>query len=821
MAIVSILVPARRADYLGRALISAQRQTFQDIEILVGDDTPDGALEPIVTGLDDPRIRYFHTGFQDERRNARALWRHATGRYVKWLAGDDLLMPTSVEALLTALREHPDSALAFHGRVFIDANDAVVHTPASLLKVGERGLIDHTFLVEEMIGGLHNFIGEISNTLLDRMQIDEAEVFTYRSMELDYLNDVAMFLNASRRAPLVAVGGYWSMRRRDPSPSSPSNFSAGLYEWELFARGEAASGSLRAPGIAKAAWRLEQQYVQYTSVYPEIARLCENLRELTTCPAHALFETERFRSDLSQARAAVAARIEREKQSKPLGSAASGESVRHLCVICEEPVQAWVPRPGDSGDSRGSFVRDLSVVGASREQLICPHCASTDRDRHLWLYVAFSGLLEKAGSMRILHIAPEPAIEHRIRRLAPLEYVTAAAMHGDSGQAVVDVEALGFPDGHFDLIICNDTLERIARPEAALIEMSRCLKPDGHLIAQTLYSASLKHTFEPTGAASAPARGQYLGYSQARRVFGADVAEYFRAAGLEGEPLPHAEALAEIDAGACGCGADEPFFLFSKAARVNVAPPVSTAVRNTGISSAPPARVVRPDLPIRLVCATRHAQANFLQDTALGRSLIVQRHAQAPELLLFDNNSTGLSTLYNAAIEQAAASPAILVFVHDDVSLNDFFWPDRIRDALREFDIVGVAGNRRRVPQQPAWAFVTRDFKWDQPEFLSGSVGHGKRYPCEISRFGPSGVECKLLDGLLLAADSTRLIASGARFDEQFKFHFYDMDFCRQAELKGLRMGTWPISLVHESEGAFGTPAWREAFDGYLRKYGE
>jgi SAM-dependent methyltransferase len=415
--------------------------------------------------------------------------------------------------------------------------------------------------------------------------------------------------------------------------------------------------------------------------------------------------------------------------------------------------------------------------------------------------------------MRILHIAPELAIERRIRRLAPLEYVAVGALPGDSGERVVDLGALSFPSDHFDLIICNDTLERVVSPKAALAEMSRCLKPGGRLIAQTLYSASLAHTFEPTNTAGAAAKATYLGSQGRARIFGADVTAYFQAAGLDGEPLSHAVVLGQIDADDCGCGTEEPFFLFSKTKRSDS---FATAPLTR---SATPAE--RPDLPIRLVCATRHAQENFLRDTALGRSLVVQRHVQPPELLLFDNNRTGLSALYNAAIEQAASSPAILVFVHDDVSLNDFFWTERVREALRQFDVVGLAGNRRRVPQQPAWAFATRDFKWDQPEFLSGSVGHGKQYPCEVSRFGPSGVECKLLDGLMLVAASTRLIESGVRFDEQFEFHFYDMDFCRQAELKGLRMGTWPISVVHESAGAFNTPAWRAGFDRYLTKYGE
>ncbi|QGZ55924.1 O-linked N-acetylglucosamine transferase family protein [Paraburkholderia acidiphila] len=226
--------------------------------------------------------------------------------------------------------------------------------------------------------------------------------------------------------------------------------------------------------------------------------------------------------------------------------------------------------------------------------------------------------------------------------------------------------------------------------------------------------------------------------------------------------------------------------------------------------------------PIRLVCGTRRTREQFSTETALGRSLKLYAHLPNVELQLFDNNTRGLSSIYNTAIEEAKQRPAILVFVHDDVWLNDFFWTERIRESVARFDVVGLAGNLRRVPRQPAWAFATPDLQWDERKYLSGTVGHGKGFPCNIaSTFGPSGQECKLLDGLLLIADSDTLVKSGLSFDEQFKFHFYDMDFCRQAERKGLRMGTWPISVVHESGGAFGTPSWHEGYGQYLRKYGD
>jgi hypothetical protein len=58
-------------------------------------------------------------------------------------------------------------------------------------------------------------------------------------------------------------------------------------------------------------------------------------------------------------------------------------------------------------------------------------------------------------------------------------------------------------------------------------------------------------------------------------------------------------------------------------------------------------------------------------------------------------------------------------------------------------------------------------------------------------------------------------------FDPRFKFHFYDLDFCRSCEQAGLRMGTWPIALMHGSAGSFATPAWQCAYELYLAKWKE
>ena len=557
MATVSILIPAYKAEYLGRAIASARVQTFQDIEILVGDDTPNAALAEIVKAVDDPRVHYFHHGFQKGTRNCRALWERASGKYVKWLFDDDLLMPNSVEVLVAAMRANPDSPLAFHERVFIDANDNRIATPAALLEAGLMARLDRAFLVQNMVGQLNNFIGEPSNIMLDREQVDVARVFDYGSLQLDFLGDVALYLNVSELGPLTVVGGYLSAFRQHVGQSSNQvspNFSAGLYEWELMVRGEAAAGRLTGEALEGAKRCLAQRYSGWAAALPEIARLSSHLDELVERRPQELLESERFQTDLTYARRAVAARIARRRKA--------ATPQQKVCAVCERPVAQWLPHP-DAGQNR-DFMQQVASVGSTLQNHLCPNCFCNDRERHLWLYLDRAKILADITGKRILHIAPEAGLEPRIRALRPLEYVGGDLFPKKPEHRKVNVERLDFPDGYFDLIICNHVLEHVDRPDTALAEFSRCLAPGGHLVAQTPYSPILKHTFELSTPPSEPFATRYFGQNDHVRLFGVDIVDRFRAAGLNGDLYPHTVVLGDIDPETWGCNGREPFFLFSK-----------------------------------------------------------------------------------------------------------------------------------------------------------------------------------------------------------------------------------------------------------------
>lgn len=219
--------------------------------------------------------------------------------------------------------------------------------------------------------------------------------------------------------------------------------------------------------------------------------------------------------------------------------------------------------------------------------------------------------------------------------------------------------------------------------------------------------------------------------------------------------------------------------------------------------------------------ATRESEENFWMHTATGRSLALYR-SPIVDVIIAPQNSRGLPEVYNNEIDRCKNDPAILIFAHDDLHLLDFHWMNAVFNGLNLYGIIGIAGNKRRLPHQPAWAFIDQNFTWDDSSNLSGLVAHGNSFPpSNISNFGVPFQEVKLLDGLFLAAFSETLIKNHMRFDEQFKFHFYDLDFCRQAEIRGIKMGTIPLAIIHESAGTFGSDGWHQGYHTYIKKWGQ
>jgi GT2 family glycosyltransferase len=217
-----------------------------------------------------------------------------------------------------------------------------------------------------------------------------------------------------------------------------------------------------------------------------------------------------------------------------------------------------------------------------------------------------------------------------------------------------------------------------------------------------------------------------------------------------------------------------------------------------------------------VIAATRVSRAEFLERPT-GRSLARMSFDPTLQYAVIENNQAGLPAAFNRFIVEEMRQHA-LVFLHDDVWIDDLFFSDRIRAALDTFDVAGLAGNRRLLPGASAWHVKNDAMEWDS-EFLSGIVCHGAQPFGAASVYGPTPAPVQLLDGVLLAARASALLDAGLRFDERFDFHFYDLDFSRQANAAGLKVGTWPIAVTHASGGGFGSPAWNRSLALYREKW--
>ena len=221
---------------------------------------------------------------------------------------------------------------------------------------------------------------------------------------------------------------------------------------------------------------------------------------------------------------------------------------------------------------------------------------------------------------------------------------------------------------------------------------------------------------------------------------------------------------------------------------------------------------------IEIVSATRLTDAAFWKSSALGISLQRLSRDRRIRCHIVFQNSRGLPDVYNARLA-AAREGEVLVFVHDDVWIDDYFLSTRILEATQRFDVIGVAGNRRSLPRQPGWGFCDENFTQDDPANLSGAVAHARGPFGPIAYFGETPAACELLDGVLIAVNSDALRERDVAFDSRFDCHFYVLDFCRSARQKGVRVGTWPIAITHQSMGAFRSEAWERKYSEYCAKW--
>lgn len=171
--LVSIVIPAYKADYFEEALSSACSQTYDHLEIVVGDDNCSGEIRAIVDrfrAITRVPINYFHNQpALGEIPNMVACIQAAGGKYIKTLHDDDELLPECVAELVEVMERNPSISLASSRRVVInEAGQVTAPDLPYLFPFAGDVLINGPQLVAFLARHPINFVGEPSCMLCRR-----------------------------------------------------------------------------------------------------------------------------------------------------------------------------------------------------------------------------------------------------------------------------------------------------------------------------------------------------------------------------------------------------------------------------------------------------------------------------------------------------------------------------------------------------------------------------------------------------------------------------------------------------------------------------
>ena len=199
---------------------------------------------------------------------------------------------------------------------------------------------------------------------------------------------------------------------------------------------------------------------------------------------------------------------------------------RYECPFCGRHFRRMIPR----GLKHGVLFDKHVVGGGWRRDAFCPGCSSYDRERLVYLFLKNKTSALTAAS-KVLHIAPERVLEKLFRKVPGIDYTT-----GDLFSKVVDVKldvtAIQFPDGTFDLTLCNHVMEHVPDDRRAMREIFRTLKPGGVAIIQTPVSTVLPATDEELADIPEAERVRRFGQKDHCRIYAQDYAQRLGSAGF-------------------------------------------------------------------------------------------------------------------------------------------------------------------------------------------------------------------------------------------------------------------------------------------------
>ena len=175
------------------------------------------------------------------------------------------------------------------------------------------------------------------------------------------------------------------------------------------------------------------------------------------------------------------------------------------------------------------------------EGTACPWCRSGVR--HRLLMAALTTLDDVSADKLVvgrdvLHIAPEPALERNLRRLAGT--YRSADLTNRRRDVLLDIcDMAPLANACLDLVLACDVLEHVPDDRRALSELARVLRPGGWAILTVPQKDNLAKTFQDPTITDPAERERAFGQSDHLRIYGHDFSNRVEAAGFTLRVVAH------------------------------------------------------------------------------------------------------------------------------------------------------------------------------------------------------------------------------------------------------------------------------------------
>jgi hypothetical protein len=219
-----------------------------------------------------------------------------------------------------------------------------------------------------------------------------------------------------------------------------------------------------------------------------------------------------------------------------------------------------------------------------------------------------------------------------------------------------------------------------------------------------------------------------------------------------------------------------------------------------------------PTSNYHFVVATQSNSVDFWNKSQI--AIFLEKAGLTNQCSILFENKDGLPKVYNKFINDSYVGKYV-IFIHDDVLVEDLFWEEKLNIAFEKYDIVGLAGTKKAdLSRPPAWHLMS-----DRQDHC-GEVAHSHEKQVWTTCFGPTDSRVLIMDGLFIAVNVSKLVNSDVRFDERFDFHHYDLTLCLRANKNKLKLGVTPIRVVHFGLGdSMNTPEWQKSSELFKEYY--